>query len=311
MTLKETGGPFRIWPKRQCRQIWIRYRWSVAQKVAFRRNIRYGKKVRNKDGNNAFMIIALVNNKGGVAKTTCAVNLSAALAKPARRVLLVDLDSQGSASFSLGVTRADLRPSAADVLLDGMPIQKAIRHTAVEGLDVVTGSMELANADLVLADSRGRENRLKDALTPIRENYGFIIVDCPPSLSLLPINALVAADTFIVPVTPHYLALEGLVNLLEAIERMRQGFGMVASLLGFVLTMVDYRTRAATEIVEMIRSQYQTKVFRAEIRVNVRLTEAPSFGRTILDYASSSTGAEAYRSLAAEVLLRCRKEGKK
>jgi chromosome partitioning protein len=257
------------------------------------------------------MIIALVNNKGGVAKTTCAVNLAAALAKPTRRILLVDLDSQGSASFSLGITRANLRPSTADVLLDGLPIHQAIRNTVVEGLDVVTGSMELANADIVLADTSGRENRLKEALTPIREHYPFIVLDCPPSLSLLPINALIAADTFIVPITPHYLALEGLVNLFDAIERMRQSFGTVASLLGLVLTIVDYRTRAAGEVVEMIRSQYKTKVFRTEIRVNVRLTEAPSFGQTILDYATASTGATAYRDLAAEVLQRCRREGKK
>jgi chromosome partitioning protein len=257
------------------------------------------------------MIIALVNNKGGVAKTTCAVNLAAALAKPTRRILLVDLDSQGSASFSLGITRANLRPSTSDVLLDGLPIHQALRTTVVEGLDVVTGSMELANADIVLADTSGRENRLKEALAPIRENYPFIVLDCPPSLSLLPINALIAADTFIVPITPHYLALEGLVNLFDAIARMRQSFGTVASLLGLVLTIVDYRTRAAGEVVEMIRSQYKTKVFRTEIRVNVRLTEAPSFGQTILDYATTSKGAAAYRDLAAEVLQRCRREGKK
>jgi chromosome partitioning protein len=257
------------------------------------------------------MIIAIVNNKGGVAKTTCAVNLSAALAKPPQRTLLVDLDSQGSASFSLGITRANLRPSTADVLLNGLPMHQAIRKTAVEGLDVVTGSMELANADIGLADTGGRENRLKEALRPIRENYRFIVLDCPPSLSLLPINALIAADAFIVPITPHYLALEGLVNLFDAIERMRQSFGKVASLLGLVLTIVDYRTRAAGEVVEMIRSQYKTKVFRTEIRVNVRLTEAPSFGQTVLDYATASTGAAAYRNLAAEVLQRSRREGKK
>jgi chromosome partitioning protein len=257
------------------------------------------------------MILALVNNKGGVAKTTCAVNLAAALAKPTRGVLLVDLDSQGSASFSLGVARADLKPSAAEVLLDGMPIRSALRHTAVAGLDLLTGSMDLANADLALADMRGRESRLKEALAPLRNDYPIIIIDNPPSLSLLPINALVAADAFVVPITPHYLALEGLVNLMGAVERLRQGMGVQAKLLGLVLTQVDYRTKVAAEIAGMIREQYKAKVFKTEIRVNVRLTEAPSFGRTILDYAASSSGAEAYRSLAAEVLQRCRKDGRK
>jgi chromosome partitioning protein len=257
------------------------------------------------------MVLALVNNKGGVAKTTCAVNLAAALAKPTRRVLLADLDSQGSASFSLGIPRGALRPSMADVLLDGTPIRGAIRQTTVAGLDLLTGSMDLANADLILADVKGRESRLKDALTPLRSEYPFILLDCPPSLSLLPINALVAADAFIVPITPHYLALEGLVNLMEAVERLRQGMGITATLLGLVLTLVDYRTRAATEIVGMLREQYKAQVFKTEIRVNVRLTEAPSFGQTVLDYAASSTGANAYRSLAAEVLQRCRRGGKK
>ncbi|HXQ24734.1 MAG TPA: ParA family protein [Candidatus Acidoferrales bacterium] len=253
------------------------------------------------------MIIALVNNKGGVGKTTTAVNLAGGLASKARRVLLIDLDSQGSASLSLGVARDALSPSSAAPLFDSVPIRSAIRQTAVAGLDLLTGSMELANADLVLADMPGRESRLKTALAPIRSDYAFIIMDCPPSLSLLPINALVAADGFIVPVVPHYLALEGLVNLMNAVDRVREGIGTVATLLGLVLTLVDYRTRVASEIAAMIREHYKGHVFRTEVRVNVRLTEAPSFGKTIFDYAAASTGAEAYRHLAAEVLQRCHK----
>ncbi len=257
------------------------------------------------------MILALVNNKGGVAKTTTAVSLTAGLARQNRRVLLIDLDSQGSASLSLGIARADLKPSLADVLLDTLPIRRAIRETTVEGLDLLTGSMELASADLILGDVRGRERRLQEAITPIRNDYDFIILDCPPSLSLLPINALIAADAFIVPVTPHYLALEGLINLMGAVERIRQGVGDVASLLGLVLTIVDYRTRATKEIVDIIREHYSDQVFKTEIRINTRLTEAPSFGRSIFDYDVTSSGAGAYHRLVAEVLQKIHKDGKK
>jgi chromosome partitioning protein len=253
------------------------------------------------------MIVAILNNKGGVGKTTTAVNLAAGLAHKKRPVLLADLDSQGSASLSLGVPRAQLRPSSADVLLHQQGAEKAVRPSSVEGLDLLTGSMELANADLVLADASGREQRLRRALEPLRERYSFIVLDCPPSLSLIPINALLAADTFLVPVTPHYLALEGLANLMGAVERVHQSFKGGASLLGLLLTMVDYRNRAASEIVQMIRGHYQDLVFRTEIRQNVRLTESPSFGKTIFEYARSSPGAQAYRQLADEVLGRVKK----
>jgi chromosome partitioning protein len=251
------------------------------------------------------MILALVNNKGGVGKTTTAVNLSAGLANKDRRVLLIDLDSQGSASLSLGVPRSDLHPSSSEVLLDGIAIHQAIRKTPVEGLDLLTGSMELANADLVLSDVQGREERLKNALAPIRDDYHFLILDCPPSLSLLPINALVAVDAFIIPVVPQYLALEGLVNLLEAVERIRRGIGMVGRLLGLLLTLVDYRTKVTSEIVQMIRGHYKHQVFDTEVRVNIRLAEAPSFGKSIFEYDGASNGAEAYRRLGEEVLQRC------
>jgi len=249
------------------------------------------------------MILALVNNKGGVAKTTTAVNLAAGLARKKKSVLLVDLDSQGSASLALGIPRSELMPSAADVLLHGEPIKTAIRNVA-EGLDLLTGSMELANADLALADETGRERRLSDALKPIRSAYDIILLDCPPSLSMLPINALYAADGFIVPVEPQYLALEGLVNLTEAVERMREGMNIKASLVGLVLTKVDYRTKATTEIVDLIRGHYKRQVFKAEIRINTRLAEAPSFGQSIFDYDPTATGAAAYADLTEELLKR-------
>ena len=252
-------------------------------------------------------IIALVNNKGGVGKTTSAVNLAAGLVAAGRRVLLADLDAQGSASLSLGLTRADLSPGSAEVILDGHPIREAIRPTSVKGLDILPGSMALASADLVLSAVAGREVVLKDALTPIRGDYDFTVLDCPPSLGLLTVNALTAADFFIIPVTPDYLSLEGLVNLLEAVERIKKGIGKAAGLLGILLTMADYRLNVTEEISQMIRGYYGRLVFKAEIRGNVRLKEAPSFGKTIFDYDNGSAGAEAYRQLTKEVLKRINK----
>lgn len=252
-------------------------------------------------------IIALVNNKGGVGKTTSAVNLAAGLVAAGRRVLLADLDAQGSASLSLGLTRADLSPGSAEVILDGHPIREAIRPTSVKGLDILPGSMALASADLVLSAVAGREVVLKDALTPIRGDYDFTVLDCPPSLGLLTVNALTAADFFIVPVTPDYLSLEGLVNLLDAVERIKKGIGKAAGLLGILLTLADYRLNVTEEIGRMIRGHYGRLVFKTEIRGNVRLKEAPSFGKTIFEYDNGSAGAEAYRQLTKEVLKRINK----
>ena len=253
-----------------------------------------------KDG----ITLALVNNKGGVGKTASAVSLAAGLAAEGRRVLLADLDAQGSASLSLGLVRADLQPGTAEVILDGRQVRDAIRPSSVAGLDILPGSMKLASADLSLADVKGREAVLKAALTPIHADYDFIVLDCPPSLGLLTVNALTAAGFFLIPVTPDYLALEGLVNLLEAVERIRAGIGKTAELLGVLLTLADYRLNVTQEIGGMIRKHYGRAVFKTEIRGNVRLKEAPSFGKTIFDYDAGSAGAEDYRALTKEVLGR-------
>jgi chromosome partitioning protein len=251
-------------------------------------------------------ILALVNAKGGVGKTSAAVNIAAGLVERRRRVLLVDLDAQGSASLSVGLKRAELEPGTAAVLLDGRPIRQAIRRTYIERLDILPGSLALASADLNLADVAGREAVLRAALAPIRGEYDLVIVDCPPSLGLLTVNALKAADAYLVPVPPEYLALEGLVNLTEAVERIRAGMGQVAALLGIVLSAVDRRLRVTGELVELIRGHYGDQVCKVEVPVNVKIKEAPSFGRTVLDYAPGSAGAAAYRELVGEVLHRMR-----
>lgn len=253
-------------------------------------------------------IVAVVNNKGGVGKTTSAVNLSAGIAAGKKKVLLVDLDAQGSAGLSLGLSRADLSPGVAEVILDGHPVGKAIRPSSVKGLDILPGSMALASADLALSVIKGREVVLKNALTPILADYDFAVLDCPPSLGLLTVNALTAADFFIIPLTPDYLSLEGLVNLMEAVEKIRTGIGgKVAVPLGILLTLADYRLNVTEEIGRMIRGYYGRLVFKTEIRGNVRLKEAPSFGKTIFAYDNGSAGAEAYRELTREVLQRINK----
>jgi chromosome partitioning protein len=255
------------------------------------------------------MIISCIQSKGGVGKTTSAINLSHALAMQKQKVLLIDLDSQGSASLSLGVKRTDLNPSIAEVLIEELPIEEAIRTSSVPNLHFITGSMSLANFDISMANAEKRTERMLEILQPVSEQFDSIVIDCPPTMSLLPVNALVACDHYLVPVIPHYLALEGLVSLLDAIERVKAGIGAKGSLLGILLTMVDSRTRVTREISEMIRTQFPNDVFSTEIKTNIKLAEAPSFGKTVFQYDWNCTGALAYQALAKEVIQRTK--GKK
>jgi chromosome partitioning protein len=250
------------------------------------------------------MIIACIQSKGGVGKTTSAVNLSHALTTHQQRVLLVDLDSQGSASLSLGIPRGELNPSIAEVLIEDLPIEDAIRETSIPNLHLVTGSMALANFDINLANHDKRTERIKDGIKSIIPKFDTIILDCPPTMSLLPVNALVACDHYLVPVQPHYLALEGLVNLLDSIERIKAGIGAKGELLGILLTMVDQRAKLTSEISSIIRKQFQDAVFKTEIKTNIKLAEAPSHGQTIFQYDWNSTGSEHYQLLAKEVIQR-------
>ena len=254
------------------------------------------------------MVISIINNKGGTGKTTISVNLAAALANTGNRVLIIDLDSQASAAFYLGVARTELQPSTADVLFDELPITAASRQTGIEGLDIITGGMELAHSDLVLADVPGREECLLRAIEPIRDNYDFIICDCSPSLSTLSVNALVASDGYIVPITPQYLALEGLVSLMDAVGKIKKGIGLNAELLGIVINMVStisQQTKSQAEIIDIVREHYGEAVFTQLIKRYAKLEEAPAYGTSIFEYAPKSPAAFQYNILAQEILNRC------
>ncbi len=255
------------------------------------------------------MILSVTNVKGGVGKTTTAVNLAAAFAGSALEVLLVDLDPQGSASFSLGVAQEDLSPSVAGVLLDGRPLAEVIRETDVEGLDLVTGSIGLAGADLALARKRDAAKLLAKALRGARRRYDVVIVDCPPGMSVLTVNALAAAQAYIVPVVPQDLAAEALHRFFAGFENLGRLFGRRPELLGILLTMVDHRTAVTEEMVAKIRKEFGRRVFRTEIPINVRLAEAPGYGMTIFEFERWSTGGRAYSLLGAEVLRRARGAG--
>ena len=250
------------------------------------------------------VITAVLNRKGGVGKTTTAVNLAAAVAALGYRVLLIDLDSQASSSLSLGVPRWALAPSSADVLLNSTPANDVVRATRVMGLHLMTASTDLSSVDRELSPLPNREGRLQTALRPIRDRYDHILIDCPSVSSLAPLNALVAADYYIVPVVPHYLAIEGVHNLCSSADRLLARLGVPTKLLGIVLTMVDYRTKTTRQNVARLREEFASSVFAVEIRTNIRLAEAPAAGQTIFEFDDSSTGADAYRLLAEEFLMR-------
>ena len=249
------------------------------------------------------MIIAVLNSKGGVGKSTIAVNLAAALASARRRVLIVDLDSQASTSLWLGVSRRQLRPSSASCLLEKYPIQKAIRHTATNNLDLLPGSLELANADIALCNVRGRELTVRRLLERAAD-YEIIVLDCPPGFSLLTINALVAADGLVIPVTPEPLAVEGLENLLGSIERVRARMRSGLRILGLVLSQSDPQRKHGREVVERLRAEFRERVFHTEIRWQGSLAHAPADRQTIFQKAPKSAAADAFRRLAGEVLHR-------
>jgi chromosome partitioning protein len=254
------------------------------------------------------VVVAIVNNKGGTGKTTTAVHLAAGLARGGRRVLLMDLDAQASASFALGAGGDPAALSMVDVLFGNRPAAEAARPTSVPRLSLVPAEMELASADLMLADAPDRERRLAGVLDRFRAEAAppvdLALLDCPPAMSLMTVNALVAADRFLVPVTPEYLALEGLVNLMAAVDRVRRGLGARAALLGILFTLAPPGGRAAREVTALVRERFGAQVFDAEIRRDVRLAEAPAHSRTVFDHAPECRGAQGYAALVREAAAR-------
>jgi chromosome partitioning protein len=255
------------------------------------------------------MILAFTNVKGGVGKTTSAVNLAAALARSELEVLIVDLDPQGSASYSVGVPGDVDGPSLTDVLLEGRPLSEALWETPVRGLDVAVGGVSLAEAQISLARRKDPTDLLRRALAPARKSYDFVVVDCPPGLGILSLIGLGASDSFVVPVTPHYLALEALGRFFTGLERLEGGLRPAGELLGILLTMIDHRTKVTEDVCREARRRYGARVFRTEIPINVRLAQAPEYGQTIFNFESWAPGAIAYSRFGAEMLRRARRQG--
>ena len=252
----------------------------------------------------ATRIIAVTSKKGGVGKTTCAVNLAAAFSERGRRTLLVDLDPQASASLSLGVARADLAPSVSDVLLRNRAFRDVVRATSTKGLDLVTASVDLASLESEGSYGRSQETLLHKRLRQETRGYDAVFIDCPPSFTLLSRNAVAACDGYVIPTIPHFLAVEGIRSLMQSIDRLRLRCQAGGHLLGILPTMVDFRTRLTNQTLSQIRSELGSDVFAVTIRTNIRIAEAPGHGKTIFEHDPGATGAAAYRLAAEELLLR-------
>lgn len=247
-------------------------------------------------------IIAVVNQKGGVGKTTTAINLGSYLAANGKFVLLVDLDPQSNATSGLGIDHRELEGGVYEALIGAKAMRDVIISTQVEGMKLAPSTTSLAGAAIDLVDIERREFRLQDSLLPVRNDYDFILVDCPPSLGLLTVNGLTAVDKVLIPVQAEYYALEGLSQLLRTIDLVREGLHPKLEILGAVLTMFDNRNKLAVDVMNELHRFFPDKVFRSVIPRNVRLAEAPSFGRPIMEYDPWSKGAKAYERLAKEIL---------
>ena len=246
--------------------------------------------------------LAIVNQKGGVGKSTTAVNLGACLAEAGKRVLLVDIDPQGNATSGVGVEKRQLDGCMYDVLIEGRDIEEVILPTEVSGLEVAPATLELAGAEIELVSAMSREYRLKGSLDGVKDNYDYILIDAPPSLGLLTINALSAANATLVPIQCEYYALEGVSQLVSTVSLVKEHLNPNLEIAGVLMTMYDARTNLSQQVVEEVKRFFGEKVFQTIIPRNVRLSEAPSHGQPIILYDPQCRGAQAYRDLAREVM---------
>jgi chromosome partitioning protein len=247
-------------------------------------------------------VIAVASQKGGVGKTTTAINLGACLAQESRRVLLIDIDPQGNASSGLGINGNDLRNTTYEALIGQVELKSAITPTALANLDLVATGQRLSGAEVELVGMMARETRLRTCVATVRDEYDFILIDSPPSLGLLTVNALTAADSVLIPLQCEYLALEGLTQLIGAIRLVQDHLNPGLRIEGVLLTMYDARLNLSQQVAEEARKFFAERVYKTMIPRNVRLSEAPSFGKPIVLYDPHSTGADSYRDLAREVL---------
>jgi chromosome partitioning protein len=247
-------------------------------------------------------VMAVANQKGGVGKTTTAVNCSAALALQGRRVLVVDTDPQGNTTSGLGIDKKKAQLSVYDVLINGADIKEAVQATQIEGLFAVPSAIKLAGAEVEMVHMEKREYVIKEALEAVRGDYDYILMDCPPSLGLLTVNALTAADTVIVPIQCEYYALEGVTQLVDTIRLVKKHLNTGLEIEGVLLTMFDPRTRLSVQVVDEVKAFFRHKVFSSLVPRNVRLGEAPSFGKPIMLYDPQCAGARAYEYLAEEII---------